>query len=602
MVGNPEKTGLREWFWPIMTGAAYALAALLSFLLARNIGGSVIFWPGIGIFLAGMMLARTWEARLATAACVATACFAVSLPLGEPIEFVIGGLIAEQTCVAAIVALLSLLQKGPLKDSIRNFIPFALSCAVGAAASTAIASLWGGNLDLGFIGSWFATMLLGILLVTPLVLLTADAIEQDQFGRVMQHTGESLAILMLVSAATVAVFAQAAYPVAYLPAVACMLAAFRLGPLGAAAAIAIIALIGSFAIALNIGPLHLVGDISAVVYYFQAYLLILTLASLPLAASLLRREEMLTQLKKSNELLEMAEKEANLGHWHVDFRNKTIYWSREMFVIHGMDPNAGQPTLDEARNMTLPEDREMARRVMDTSIAEKSPYRMVGRTVRTDGTVRSIESYGKPELDHRGRVIGIFGTFQDVTERVDTLKALKDAKRAAEIEAANIRQLAETDELTGMANRRKILSVLSSAIQTCEESSEDLSVGILDIDHFKMINDTFGHAAGDIVLRKIAKIAKLNLQVSDIIGRLGGEEFLIIMPGTNSDVAHEKLERLRIAIEQSDWSEMGGMPVTGSFGVASMTEGADETWLLQAADNALYEAKRSGRNCLRAAA
>ena len=586
-----------------MTGAAYALAAFLSFMLARNIGGAAIFWPGIGIFLAGMMLAKTLEAKLATAACVGVACFAVSLTLSKPIGDVIGGLIAEQTCVAAIISLLGLFQKGPLKDSIRNFIPFALASTVGALASATIASLWGGHWNLGFFGSWFATMLLGILLVAPLVLLTADAIAQDQFGRVMQHSGESLTILMLVSAASVAVFAQSTYPVAYLPAVACMLAAFRLGPLGAAAAIAIISLIGSFAIALNIGPLHLIGGgTTAVVYYFQAYLLVMTLASLPLASAMLRREEALAQLKKSNELLEMAEQEANLGHWHVDFRDNTIYWSREIFNIHGMDPAAGQPSLDKARNMTHPEDREMTRRVLDTSIATKSPYRFIARTVRADGEVRSIESYGKPELDRKGQVIGMFGTFQDVTERVDTLKALKEAKHAAEIEAANVRQLAETDELTGMANRRKILSVLSSAIETCDSSDEQLSLGILDIDHFKMINDTFGHATGDMVLQKIAKIAKLNLHVSDIIGRLGGEEFLIIMPGTDDATAHEKLERLRHAIEHSDWSETEGMPVTGSFGIASVTEGADETWLLQAADNALYEAKRSGRNCLRAAA
>jgi diguanylate cyclase (GGDEF)-like protein/PAS domain S-box-containing protein len=406
-----------------------------------------------------------------------------------------------------------------------------------------------------------------------------------------------------VSAASVAVFAQSTYPVAYLPAVACMLAASRLGPLGAAAAVAIIALVGSVAIALNIGPLHLVpGGASAVVYYFQAYLLVMTLASLPLASSMLRREETLAQFQRANELLELAEKEANLGHWHVNLRENTARWSREMFLIHGMDPDAGQPSMSAALDMTLAEDCERARRIVEESISEGKPYRMIARIVRVDGMIRSIESYGKPEFDRAGDVIGMFGTFQDVTDRIEALKALKEAKRAAEREAAATRQLAETDELTGMANRRKILAVLSSAIGTCEECGEDLAVGILDIDHFKMINDTFGHATGDIVLRKIAKIAKLNMQVSDVIGRLGGEEFLIIMPGASNEAAHEKLERLRVAIEQSDWSETEGMPVTGSFGVASMTEGADETWLLQAADNALYEAKRSGRNCLRAAA
>jgi len=323
-------------------------------------------------------------------------------------------------------------------------------------------------------------------------------------------------------------------------------------------------------------------------------------ACIPLSLLLLRREALLARLERANAMLEMAEKSARLGHWRVTARDG-VYWSDEMFAIYGL-PRGTTPAMARIRELLHPDDIDHIDRTVAESMMTGEPYRMVARIIRPDGVVRYIESHGTPERDGAGRMVNIFGTFQDVTERMEAMQKLELAKRSAEREARDSRSLAETDELTGIFNRRKILAMLESEIAASEANGASLSIAILDIDHFKSINDRFGHGAGDAVLSRVARIGQLNLRRSDVIGRLGGEEFLLVMPGTDPGAAQDLIERLRIAIAQSAWPELEGLEVTGSFGLATLVEGADATWLVQAADNALYEAKRAGRNCHRVAA
>ncbi|MBU6494742.1 MAG: GGDEF domain-containing protein, partial [Burkholderiales bacterium] len=128
-----------------------------------------------------------------------------------------------------------------------------------------------------------------------------------------------------------------------------------------------------------------------------------------------------------------------------------------------------------------------------------------------------------------------------------------------------------------------------------------LSLVMLDADHFKRINDTAGHTAGDEVLQQIVREAKRTLRAADLIGRLGGEEFALLLPATTRQEAAAIAERLRVAIEQLP-IETGGqvLHATVSLGVAALGETqAELDDLLAAADRALYEAKRAGRNCVR---
>ncbi|MBV9862070.1 MAG: PleD family two-component system response regulator [Alphaproteobacteria bacterium] len=160
--------------------------------------------------------------------------------------------------------------------------------------------------------------------------------------------------------------------------------------------------------------------------------------------------------------------------------------------------------------------------------------------------------------------------------------------------------LALTDELTGLYNRRYVLAHLDELIARANEGGTGVAVLMFDIDHFKQINDTYGHAAGDLVLRELAARTLRCVRSFDLVARLGGEEFLVLMPETNLGIAAAVAERIRLAMANHPFSlkdAASPVPVTISIGV-SVAEGEQETAerLLKRADDALYAAKHAGRD------
>ena len=162
-------------------------------------------------------------------------------------------------------------------------------------------------------------------------------------------------------------------------------------------------------------------------------------------------------------------------------------------------------------------------------------------------------------------------------------------------------EMATIDSLTGIYNRLYFQERLREEFANAKKENYDLSLAIMDIDHFKRFNDTFGHPFGDKVLKHIAHLMKKSLRSGDIIARYGGEEFVILLPRTSVKEAYDKVERLRnIVAKTTIKDELVEASVTVSFGVSSYPEFANtESELLKTADNALYDAKESGRNCVR---
>jgi two-component system cell cycle response regulator len=177
-------------------------------------------------------------------------------------------------------------------------------------------------------------------------------------------------------------------------------------------------------------------------------------------------------------------------------------------------------------------------------------------------------------------------------------------KRYTDILRNNLDQSLEaavTDQLTGLHNRRYMSSQLSALVQRAtHEGGEPVAALLLDIDHFKMINDSFGHDVGDEVLREFAVRLATNVRAADLPCRYGGEEFVVAMPGTDLDVAERIAERIRMHVAGSPFRVAGGseiLTVTISIGVAATTGPGDTPdALLKRADEALYEAKQAGRN------
>lgn len=153
------------------------------------------------------------------------------------------------------------------------------------------------------------------------------------------------------------------------------------------------------------------------------------------------------------------------------------------------------------------------------------------------------------------------------------------------------------DALTGLLNRRAILDRLNREVSRGRRSGESWAVGMCDIDHFKQINDTYGHQTGDDVLRGFARILGKCLRQYDSVGRMGGEEFLLIAPMTPKADSGVPFKRLCMCISESKIPTRSGMlSVTVSIGVATATTGSTADQILEAADTALYRAKHGGRN------
>lgn len=158
--------------------------------------------------------------------------------------------------------------------------------------------------------------------------------------------------------------------------------------------------------------------------------------------------------------------------------------------------------------------------------------------------------------------------------------------------------LAKTDSLTGLLNRTELFNQGHKLVQDASEQELDLSVLLLDIDHFKLINDKFGHSVGDLVLEKIAKLVSETMRARDVFSRLGGEEFVSILPNTNLDHAKAIAMRVIEKIAQYNFSELGvDDSITLSIGVANLKDTNPEfDDILHAADLAMYRAKAQGRN------
>ncbi|WP_345294108.1 GGDEF domain-containing protein [Luteimonas vadosa] len=163
--------------------------------------------------------------------------------------------------------------------------------------------------------------------------------------------------------------------------------------------------------------------------------------------------------------------------------------------------------------------------------------------------------------------------------------------------SGKLRELVETDLLTRVSSRLHIQERAGKAIQQALLDHVPMSILMLDIDYFKRINDRFGHPVGDQVLRRVAHVCQSSLGLGDLIGRIGGEEFLVVCPGTRAKAAMLIADGLRAAVQQRSFDDLcPGMPVTISVGVAQSQDPDSLGDLIERADTALYRAKEAGRN------
>lgn len=187
---------------------------------------------------------------------------------------------------------------------------------------------------------------------------------------------------------------------------------------------------------------------------------------------------------------------------------------------------------------------------------------------------------------------GIFSSVQ--RDRLD--QELIEARRLLEQRAEELHRLSITDDLTGLLNRRELKSRAQQVLASSERSACPVSLLVLDIDHFKQINDEHGHSAGDRVLEKMGELFRRQGRTSDLMARMGGEEFVFLLPDTDVEEARAFARRLHAAISEIRIANTG---VTVSIGIATDRSQRDFDALFQKADQAMYQAKDAGRNCTR---
>ena len=234
---------------------------------------------------------------------------------------------------------------------------------------------------------------------------------------------------------------------------------------------------------------------------------------------------------------------------------------------------------------------------------------MLDAAIRRDGSVAGVvclEHVGEPrtwtpaEMDFAGALADQAALALAAVER----HRLEEERARVSTELLRTRELALVDELTGLANRRALEGILPEEVARALRHRRPLSILMADVDHFKSINDTYGHPAGDEVLRQMAQLLTQRLRSIDKAVRYGGEELLVVLPETVAEEARQVAERFRQAIAKHEFTvgaKDGEPPVvlrlTASIGVAGLPENADTLErLVEVADRALYDAKRRGRN------
>lgn len=569
--------------------AVYFASVVAAVVTTRFGGGVACLWVATAV-LGGALVTtprRDWLILCIgcwIAGAVATAAFglgpAAALPLGlvNVLEAVLG---ASILCRAN--------PDGITRDPTASLALLVVATAVVAPAMSAsfgaAVAVWTGTGSYGLNWvRWYAGHALGTLTFMPIVamFLSGDirrALATASRGQAV----ESAALLILVILTTCAVFLQQTLPLLFLPILPVMLATFRLGRPGAALSIVCVAVIGGWLTLEGLGPVNLIkGTTTQYAQFFQFYLAMTVMTALPVSAALDRRHRLYDRLRDSEARYRLLTDNSTDIVMSLHLDGTITYASPSITQLGGYPPDRllGRKAID----LVYEPDRAAVTGAHRAAIAMPGATQIVEFRARmADTTLRWFEAHARGVRDANGAPIGIVEAVRDVSHR----KSLE----------AELTTAALTDPLTALANRRRFEMRLADL----QRGPAGGCVALFDLDHFKRINDEYGHAAGDRVLQTFATIARACVREGDLVARIGGEEFGVLLPGASVGQARIVCERVRATVA-STATAVGDIQVriTVSAGIAAI--GADAGGVMRDADAALYRAKNEGRNRLQLAA
>jgi len=297
------------------------------------------------------------------------------------------------------------------------------------------------------------------------------------------------------------------------------------------------------------------------------------------------RKKIESELKENQERLSLATMSNGVGVWDLDLQTMGLVWDNSMFSLYHIDRADFTGAVDAWEKLLHPDDRERSEQELQDAISDKKPFDTQFRVIWPNGEVHYIKAVAKVFRDENGKALRMLGTNVDITEH----KHLEE----------ELTRQAHLDYLTGLSNRRHFMAQGEVELSRAIRYDTPLSALMLDIDSFKKVNDTYGHQAGDNVLQALSKVSQDTLRQVDIIGRIGGEEFAVILPETEAEEALNAAERLREAIAKTEVAMSAGLPIRFTVSIGAITLHDKDTnidMLLNQADKALYEAKETGRN------
>lgn len=563
------------------------------------------FWPPSGVFLAALMLSnlRRWPAIILLAlisnlisdfgwrdyaGTLSLKCWFIT-----SLEAVIGAWLLRRFIAYPFSG-----------ESLREVVglsllaAFATTVAGGLLAQILLPDGMMGSQEKVTWAVWCNSHMLGVIAFAPGILSLAVARTQWSPARTSwRSVVEALAAFSALTIFANLVFSEDTQPYAFLTFPILIWIALRFENWGSCVGNLIRVCIAIWSTRLGYGPFA--GNYPALeqAIVLDTFLSITCASSLLLAAVVSERRRAAQALQQSEmRCRDLLENMGDLVH-SVNADGKILFTNRAWretlgYALSDLDALS---IFQVVHPEDLPRYRVKLARVLSGRQADRYEFRFLtkdGRTLVVEGTCNCRIAEGQPNATR--------SIYRDVTSRREHETQLETYRGQLEAANAKLQRLALTDGLTGLYNRRAFHDRLQEEIERARRHSHPLSLLLIDVDHFKQVNDLFGHPTGDKVLQRVAHILEINGREYDFVARFGGEEFVIILPKTDETMAIAIAERLRTRISAVPFPER---QITVSVGIATLAlhqipeEGSQEgTLLVKAADVALYQSKQQGRN------
>jgi len=578
----------RLWIRAMVIAAAYFGCAAAAIAFTRFQGGFAHLWLATGILTAGLAATprRHWWALL-TLAAMASVAATMAYGMGSRLALPLAAINLLEAAIGAW--LLRRTQATPnTLDSLSSIGHFLLAVgfiapAIGAAMGAVTAYAAGGASMAHSWLVWFSGHSLGSITCAPLVLLLLKG-EWGKWSRRItpQRRNEAIMLYAIFTATTVFSFHQLRLPLLFLPLGPLILICFRHDRVLPALSVLTLAIVGVIFTSIDRGPLALASAQTAErLQFLQFYLASVIVTILPVTADLNERRRLFRSLRNGKARYRLLLENSTDILLHLKPDGSIIYASPSIAKLGGYDPE--RLTNCNALELVDVEWQEHVRQShADVLAARGATVRFEYMAKASEGDLRWFETQSRAVCNEAGQLESVVSVIRDI-----------DARKQQEMDLV---LEATRDSLTGLPNRRAFAAAFK------QSSEGDRSIAIIDIDHFKRINDQYGHAAGDCALQTFADVARRAVRRNDHLARIGGEEFAILFQGLSARNAQEICERVRAEISASITQYAGaGIRFTISVGVADVI-GRDLDATLASADGALYEAKRAGRDRLSLAA